>query len=113
MTTLLIVFLGQCVFALIVIFVLRKLLDRELMMVALESFESCKVSLDIKEIAVCSASSISEEFKNRLESIKKRKMPQANLNFQEDNALKGGVVIRMGDLLLDFSLSHRLQQFWS
>jgi F0F1-type ATP synthase delta subunit len=113
MYTLLILLSGQCVFAIIVIFVLKKLLDRELMRVALEEFESCKVSSDTKEIAVCSASRINDEFKNHFESIRQRKMPQAKLNFQEDVAIKGGVVIAVGDDLLDFSLSSRLQHFWS
>ena len=71
---------------------------------ALEKFESCKSSPDIKEIVVRSASSVSDEFKNYFESIRQRKLSQANLNFQEDAALKGGVVIAVGDLLLDFSL---------
>ena len=80
---------------------------------ALEKFESCKASPDIKEITVRSASTINDEFKSRLESIRKRKFIQAKLNFQDDVGLKGGVVIVMGDLLLDFSLSSRMQNFWS
>jgi len=113
MSTLLILFLGQCVFAVVVIFVLKKILDKELAGAALEKFESCKTSPDIKEIVVRSASSLGDEFKNRLESVRKRKFVQANLNFQQDSALKGGVVIIVGDLLLDFSLSNRLRHFWS
>ena len=96
-----------------VIFVLKRLLDKELMKAALEKFESCKTSPDINEIVVRSASSINDEFKDHLESIRKRKFAQANLNFQEDAELKGGVVIAIGDLLLDFSLASRLQHFWS
>jgi F0F1-type ATP synthase delta subunit len=113
MFTLLMLFFGQCVIAVVVIFVLKKLLDKELMMAALERFESCKTSPEIKEIAVHSASTISDEFKSHFESIKQRKFAQANLNFQENADLKGGVVIAVGDLLLDFSLSSRLQNFWS
>jgi len=113
MTTLLMMILGQCVFAFIVIFILKKLLDKELMSAALEQFESCKISPDVKEIAVYSATSVSDEFKSYLESVRRRKMPQANLNFKENAELKGGIVIAVGDLLLDFSLSSRLQHFWS
>lgn len=107
------IILGQCVFAGVVIFVLKKLLDKELMRAALEKFESCKTSSDIKEIAVRSASNVNDEFKSHLESIRQRKFTEAHLNFQEDPTLKGGVVIAVGDLLLDFSLSSRLQNFWS
>ncbi|MBF0571346.1 MAG: F0F1 ATP synthase subunit delta [Candidatus Omnitrophica bacterium] len=113
MFTLFMVFFGQCVFAVIVIFVLKKLLDKELMSVALEKFESCKISSDIKEINVYSASAISNEVKNHFESVRQRKMPQANLNFRENADLKGGLVIVAGDLLLDFSLFSRLQNFWA
>ena len=113
MLTLLMVLLGQCVLAVVVIFVLMKLLHKELMQAALEKFESCKVSSDVKEISIYSASEISAEFKNHLELIRQRKFNQANLNFLLNADLKGGIVIAMGDLLLDFSLSSRLQNFWS
>ena len=56
---------------------------------------------------------LNDEFKSYLESIRKRKFVQANLDFKENADLKGGVVIALGDLLLDFSLSSRLQHFWS
>ena len=113
MGTLLMVLLGQCVFAVVVILVLKKLLDRELMNAALEKFEACQSSLTIKEISVFSASAINEDFKGHLESIRKRKMPSAHLNFQQNAELRGGVVIAAGDALLDFSLASRLQNFWS
>ena len=60
-----------------------------------------------------SSGSVNDEFKSYFESVQKRKFSQANLNFQEDAALKGGVVIVVGDALLDFSLASRLKQFWS
>ncbi len=113
MHTLLLVLFGQCVFAVVVIFVLKGFLEKELMMAALEKFESCKFSPDIREVAVRTASSIGDEFKGHIEAIKQRKMPQANLNFQKDTALKGGVIIAVGDLLLDFSFRSRLQHLWS
>jgi len=105
--------LGQCVFVVAVVFVLKKLLDRELMMAALEKFESCKASLEIKEISVYSASRISDKYKGQIEMIRQRKFDQAKLDYLENAELKGGVVITLGDLLLDFSLATRLQNFWS
>ena len=108
-----IIFFIQCVFALIVIFVLKKLLDKELMKSALEKFESCKASPDIKVITVRFALQVNDEFRHRFEYIQKRKFVQATLNFQEDASLKGGVVITLGDIILDFSLSQRLKNFWS
>ena len=113
MNILIIIFLVQCSIAVVVIFVLKRLLDKELRGAALEKFESCKASLDIKEITVLSASRLNEEFKSKLESIRKRKFVQAKLNFKENPDLKGGVAIALGDVLLDFSLISRLQNFWS
>jgi len=113
MNTLLWVILGQCVFVVAVVFVLKGLLDKELLRAALEKFESCKVPEEIKEITVLSAKNISDEYKSHLESVRKRKMPQASLKYMENADLKGGVVIAAGDLFLDFSLSSRLQNFWS
>jgi len=113
MLTLVLLILGQCVFAVMVIFVLKRFLDKELLHAALEKFESCPASAEIKEIAVYSASGLSDEFKSQLESVRKRKMPQASLSFKENADLKGGVAIAMGEILLDFSLTSRLQHFWS
>jgi len=113
MPILIYILLGQCVFVMAVVFILKMLLDKELMQSALEKFGSCKDSHEIKEIVVCSASKISEALKSDLESIRKNKMPQANFNFLEDPSLKGGIVIKIGDTLLDFSLQSRLQHFWS
>jgi len=106
-------FLGQCVFAVIAVFVLKNFLDKELMNAALEEFESVKNSAEIKEIHVKFASTMPrDEFKNHIESLRRRKFSQAVLSFQEDGTIKGGVVITLGDLLLDFSLSSRLKNFW-
>lgn len=83
------------------------------MKAALESFEACRISSEIKEITVRTASGVGDDFKSRLESIRQRKFSQASFNFQEDVALKGGVIIEAGESLLDFSLLSRLQNFWS
>ena len=100
-----ILFSVQCIFTILVIFILKKCWDKELIQAALEKFETCEVSAQIKEIDVRSASKISEAFKSQIESIRQRKFAQANLNIQEDPSLKGGIVITVGNLSLDFSLS--------
>ena len=105
MLTVFILFAVQCVFTLVVIIVLKKCWDKELIQAAIEKFAACTDSPDIKKIDVRSASRISEEFKSQIESIRQRKFTQANLNIQEDPSLKGGIVITVGDLSLDFSLS--------
>jgi len=107
------IFAGQCVLVGIVIFVLKRLLDKELVQAALEGFESCKAPSDIKEIDVFSASRISDELKSHLESVRQCRFVQANLNFKENADLRGGLIIALGDIVLDFSLASRLENFWS
>jgi len=113
MQTLLWVLLGQIIFAVIVIVVLKKLLEKELIHAALEKFETSKVTEEIKVITITSASVINDELKGYFQTIQKRRMPQAVLNFELNPSLKGGVVITEGDVVLDFSLSNRLENFWS
>ena len=107
------VLFGQCVFVFVVIFVLKIILDKELINAALEKFESAPSSEDLKEILVYSAVNLSDEIKSRLEIVRRRKFVGANFNFLQNAELKGGIVISMNDTLLDFSLTTRLQQFWS
>lgn len=104
---------GQVIFAVIVIVVLKKLLEKELMHAALEKFETCKLSEASQVITITSASAISEDLKGYFQTIQKRRMPQAILNFEQNASLKGGVMISAGDMVLDFSLSNRLEHFWS
>ena len=113
MVTLLMILLGQCVFAAAVVVVLLRLLDKELMNAAFEKLESCKSSTEIKELSVYSATTLSDDIKGRFESVRRRKFEGAGLNYFQNPELKGGVVIAAGDLLLDFSVMSRLQQFWS
>ena len=113
MGILLIIFFIQCVIAVVAIFILKKLLDKELMEAALEKLESCKASEEVKEISVHSATEINPEYKSRIQSVCKRKFAQARLDILLDPLLKGGVVIKAGEYSLDFSLSNRLQNFWS
>lgn len=113
MSILVIFIFGQCFFAVMVFLVLKKLLDRELIKAALEQFESCEIAPHTKKITVYSASRISDEYRAVLESITKSKCGGVNLNFQENALLKGGLVIAIDQLLLDFSLQSRLKHFWS
>ena len=109
MSIILVFFLGQCLFALGVVFVLKKLLDRELMGAALEQLETCKIPPDTRQIVVRLCSPASNEFKNHLESIRQRKFARANVDFRREAGLKGGVIIEAEGCSLDFSLAGRLR----
>lgn len=105
MALVILLFFTQCVITMIVIFALKRLWDKELICAALEEFETCVPSPDIKSINVRTACAISEAFKSEIESIRRRKFVQAGLNIQVDPGLKGGIVITVGGLSLDFSFS--------
>ncbi len=107
------IILGQCVFAGAVVIILKKLLDKELMRAALEKLEYEKIPQDVNAITVRFSCRLHDEFKDHLESIRKRRFPQTNVIWQQDASLKGGVVIIAGEQLLDFSLDNRLKHFWS
>ena len=105
MLTIAILITVQFVFTFIVIFVLKKLWDKELIRAAIEKFSACPSSTDVKKIMVCSASGLSEEFKSHIEAICQRKFAQASVSITQDATLKGGVVITVGDQSFDYSLS--------
>ena len=110
---LLILFFVQCVLALGVVLFLKKALNRELVEAALENLEGCPASNDVQEIIVRFYSGAGERIKSHLESIRRRKFVRAHLDIKEDRGLKGGMVIAVGETLLDFSLASRWRQLWS
>ena len=103
----------QTAIAVIVVFVLKKLLDKELIESALEKFTSLKSSEDITRLEVRYASPLNPMVQQRLKSLAQRKFTKVNMTWQEDKSLKGGVVIVVGDETFDFSITNRLQHFWS
>jgi F0F1-type ATP synthase delta subunit len=102
-------FLAQGLVAAAVIFVLKRVLDKELMKAALEQLESGQIPSATGEIVVRFSAPVSDEFKNHLESIRRRRFTGAKVDFRRDAGLKGGVVIEAGEILLDFSLAGRLR----
>ena len=107
MVTIVTVIAVQFVLTFVVIVVLKKLWDKELIRAAIEKLEGCKAASGVAVVDVCCASAISGEFKSRLEAVCQRKFAQAQLNIHVDPSLKGGVVITLGDQSFDFSLSSR------
>ena len=102
-------FLAQGLVAAAVIFVLKRVLDKELMKAALEQLESGQIPSATGEIVVRFSAPVSDEFKNHLESIRQRKFARANVDFRREAGLKGGVIIEAEGCSLDFSLAGRLR----
>ena len=108
-----ILILVQTVIAGAVIFVLKRLLDRELIEAALEKAQAVALTPLPEAIVVTSAGTLNVQASQRFQSIFKRKAPDVNIVFEQDPALQGGVVIAWGREHLDFSIASRLKNFWS
>ena len=106
----------QVVLALVVIFVLKKLLDRELVESALEQFEVLKYDGDpsvIKTIAVTARKPLGAEIQSRFKSIAARRFKGMSIDFSTDAELKGGVKVVIGKMQIDCSLNDRLERLFS
>lgn len=103
----------QVVVAGIVIFVLTAKLKKELIEAATENLNN-NLSANVSgDIVVISADPLEGEMRARIESIVKRKAPTAALRFDVDKSLKSGVIIHIGQIILDFSLANRLKKLTS
>ena len=109
----LIIIVLQFVIALVVLYVLKRLLDRELQKAAIEKFMSLKKSDAVSSISVYYAGSLSLNIQQDLTALAKQKFGQAKVVFEQAQALKGGLVIQVAEEILDFSLTTRLENFWS
>jgi F0F1-type ATP synthase delta subunit len=108
-----ILFCLQLIIAGIVIFVLKQLLDKELEQAALEKAMALKNNPEIKSIHVYSAKDLSVQLKEQLTSIVKNKFSNGKIIFEHLSSLKGGLIIKVEEQVLDFSLSSRLEHLWS
>ena len=113
MIVLFILLFVQCVIAGIVIFVLKGFLDRELKKAAIEKLVSLKAAQDINQITVYYAHVMPSMIQEEIKNIAHQKFSKGNIVFEQLQALKGGLMIKIADEVLDFSLSSRLEHLWS
>ena len=109
------VFILQVVSALIVIAVLKKLLDRELIESALEQFEVLKYHGDlaqVKMISVVGHKTMNPEIQARFKRIADRRFKGISIAFSTDSALKGGVKVVVEETVIDCTLSDRLEKLF-
>jgi F0F1-type ATP synthase delta subunit len=110
-----IVFILQIIVALIVIFVLKKLLDRELIEAALEQLEVLRPKDDappFKSAEVISHADLNSETQGRVKNILSRRFKGLAVNFSTDSGLKGGVKVVIGAAVVDCTLDDRLQKMF-
>lgn len=113
MISILILLIVQLAIAGIVIFVLKRLLDRELEKAALEKLASFKTMGTVDNVIVYYASSLPLRVEEEIRALVKRKFTDSKIIFEKLSDLKGGLMIKIVDEVLDFSLSSRLENFWS
>ena len=108
-----IIIILQLIIAGIVVFILKNFLNRELEKAAVEKVMSLRANEDVKAINIYYAQSlpinVAEEFKVLIQN----KFVNSKIEFEQLQDLKGGLIIKVGEEILDFSLSSRLENFWS
>jgi F0F1-type ATP synthase delta subunit len=105
----------QLIVAVAVIFVLKKLLDKELKQAALEHaivFRPSEAALKVERITIVSAVKLALDYRAKLLAILKEKCPQASIDFLENAALRGGLVVEIGEEVWDHSLETRLKHLF-
>ena len=108
------ILLMQLVVAAIVIFVLKKILDHQLVELALKKFGNCQLNAEdqkLNGIIVLATSVLKPAIQTRLNQIveKKFKRPM-QLFVKEDKTLRGGIVIKLNSVVIDYSLTGRLRE---
>lgn len=97
----------------LIIFILKKILDRNLMRMAmgdLEFLDTQGIPPSTKEISVTSHQNLKEKTKQQITHIIQRKFPQGvKVVFNTDGNLRGGMVIKVDRTCIDCSLLERLR----
>ncbi len=109
------VILLQLITAALAVVVLKKLLDRDLLHGAIEhaaGFHPGDDALKAERIVVVSAEKLPPSFQAKLLAVLKEKCPRARIDFLENRALKGGLVIEVGGEVWDHSLTTRLKHLF-
>lgn len=103
----------QALIALVVLGILKYLLDRELEKAAVEKLLSLKVNSSASGIHVYHGNPMPSKVKSRLTGMIRRKFLQDEVRFEQLQSLKGGLMIKVADEVLDFSVASRLEHLWS
>ena len=108
------IFLFQILIFGIIVFVLYKLLNRNLIEGAVHQFEvmaSRHLDPDLKKVTVICYKNVSEKNINRiLRAAEKNLARKIEIEIEMNKRLKGGLIIRVKDVELNFSLMNRLRE---
>jgi F0F1-type ATP synthase delta subunit len=107
------VILLQIAAAALVVYLLKKLLERELFLAMLEHIAGRSMtSAEIPEVVVVAAGLFSARDEARLRAVIKGRFPQADIILGQDPSLMGGFILRAGDQVIDLSLSTRIKHLF-
>jgi len=108
------ILLLQVAVAALVLFLLKKLLDRELFLCALEKLmqASADQGAAVDEAIIVTANKLSGDEEFRLRTVIKARFPRAEVTIGQDRALWGGILIRAGAQVFDFSLWTKIRQLF-
>jgi F0F1-type ATP synthase delta subunit len=110
-----IIFLLQVLTALGVVFFLSRRLSGELINIALEQFETLRIQQDlsqINEISVFSVRILDDIIVSRVKAIASKRFNGISMRFLTEPGIKGGMIIMVGDQVIDCSARSRLGFLW-
>ena len=107
-------FLMQLAVAAVVVFVLKKMLDHQLVEIAVKKFEACKLGAEdqkLNGIIVLATAPLKPSVQERLsQSAEKKFNRQMQLFVKKDKTLRGGIVIKLHSIVIDYSVTGRLRE---
>ena len=110
-----IVIFVQILIALVVAIVLKKILNRELLELAVQQFERMRLDEEASKVGtikIISSKPLPEKLTLRLKTASEHHFQKAFLNFECQAGLQGGMIIHLGIETLDFSLKSRWRHLW-
>ena len=107
-------FLMQIVVGAVVVFILKKVLDRQLIELAIKTFKNAKLEPDdlkLGSILVGSPVNVSKKNQDRVLQLAEKKFGRPmSVVTKKDKSLKGGMIIYLNSSIIDYSLVGRLKE---
>ena len=105
-------FLLQAMVAVVVLVVLWSLLEKELVLLAIERLIHLDPgeARDEREVTILAAKAIPFKLENRLRAVVKDRFPKAQITVIINKEILGGVVVQAGKILIDSSLANKLKR---
>jgi len=107
-------FLMQLAVALVVVFILKKILEYQLIEIGVKRFENYKLNPEdqkLNGIIVLAKSGLKPSIQTRLNKIAEEKFKRPmQLFVKKDKTLRGGIVIKLNSIVIDYSVTGRLRE---